>query len=56
MSEHPIYRVELTKEMKNTGSSEKPFYAKIAEHTRVYLFGILIKKVSSTGDFPENKK
>ena len=54
--EHPILEVVLTKEMKDTSKNpDKPFYAKVAEYKKVYLFGILLKRISSTGDFPESK-
>ena len=49
-----IYSVELVKVMKNTaGSGKNPFYAKVEEYKYYRLFGILIKKVSITGEFPD---
>jgi hypothetical protein len=39
--------------MQNTGSKDRPFYAKAGEHKYYRLFGILIKEVTITGDFPD---
>jgi len=57
-SKRAIYSVRLEKVMQNTGTRERPFYAKVEEHKYYRLFGILIKKVSITGNFPdpEDKK
>jgi len=49
----PIYSVKLEKTMQNTGSKDRPFYAKAGEHKYYRLFGILIKEVTITGDFPD---
>jgi len=51
--ERPIYEVEIEKVLKDTGAPNKPFYAKVAEYKRYRLFGILLKKVSVKGDFPD---
>lgn len=51
--ERPIYKVLIEKVLKDTGKPNNPFWSKIAEHKRVWLFGILIKKVSTVGDFPD---
>lgn len=51
--ERPIFSIVTEKVLKNTGTSGKPFYAKVAEHTRTRIFGILIKKVSVVGEFPD---
>lgn len=51
--ERPIYSVVIEKVLKDTGSPGKPFYAKTTEHTRIRLFGLLIKKVSIIGNFPD---
>jgi hypothetical protein len=51
--EHPIYEVELVKDMKDTGQPGKPFFAKVSETKHIRLFGILIKKVTTTGNFPD---
>lgn len=40
--------------MKNTaGAGKSPFYAKVEEYKYYRLFGILIKKVTITGEFPD---
>lgn len=49
-----IYSVEFVKVMKNTAAAGKnPFYAKVEEYKYYRLFGILIKKVKITGEFPD---
>jgi hypothetical protein len=49
-----IYSVEFVKVMKNTaGAGKSPFYAKVEEYKYYRLFGILIKKVTITGEFPD---
>jgi hypothetical protein len=51
--EHPVFEVHIEKVLKDTGSPGKPFYSKVAEYKRFKIFGILISKVSITGEFPD---
>jgi hypothetical protein len=56
--ERPIYEIRLTKVKKDTGTPGRPFFTNVAEYKHYYLFGVLIKKVTITGDVPvpEDKK
>ena len=51
--DRPIFSIKVEKEMKDTGQPGKPFFAKISETKSYRLFGILIKKVHTTGNFPD---
>lgn len=53
LKNRPIFSIKLEKEMKDTGQAGKPFYTKICETKYYRLFGILIAKVYSTGNFPD---
>lgn len=51
--ERPIFEVRIEKTLKNTGSDNRPFFAKESEFKRYYLFGILLVKIKISGDFPD---
>jgi hypothetical protein len=51
--ERPILDVDDEKVLKNTGTEQRPFWAKIGQNRRIRLFGILIFRHTSTGDFPD---
>ena len=51
--EFPILGVTVARELKNTGTDQRPFWAKISETMRVRLLGLLIFKHTNSGNFPE---
>ena len=51
--EFPILGVTVDRELKNTGTEQRPFLAKIRETMRVRLLGLLIFKTTNSGSFPE---
>lgn len=56
--EFPILGVTIDRELKNTGTDQRPFWAKIRETLKVRFLGLLIFKTTNSGNFPEqeNKK
>jgi hypothetical protein len=54
--ERPILKVTDQKIRKNTGTVERPFWTSTDNTRWVRLFGLLIFKHISTGDFPDSKK
>ena len=53
MKNYPIVGVVIEKILQDTGSSGRPFYSKVSEIKKVRLFGVLIYRISTTGNFPE---
>ena len=51
--DHPVLEVIDEKQLKNTGSEQRPFFTKIAETRWVRFLGLLLFKHSSTGNFPD---
>lgn len=51
--EFPILGVTIDRELKNTGTEQRPFFAKIRETMRVRFLGLLIFKTTNSGSFPE---
>ena len=54
--ERPILSVTVGKKLQDTGTNGRSFFAKVSEIKRVYLFGILVFKISITGNFPDPKE
>jgi hypothetical protein len=51
--DRPILSVTVEKTLKDTGTSGRPFYSKIGETKKIRVFGVLVYKLSITGNFPE---
>jgi hypothetical protein len=51
--ERPILEVKDKKELKNTGTESRPFWARVGQTRWVRLFGILLFKHTSEGNFPD---
>jgi hypothetical protein len=49
----PILSVKDEKILKNTGTEQRAFWAKVGVTRRVRFLGILIFKHASTGNFPD---
>jgi len=58
MKQFPIVGVTIEKILQDTGSQGRPFYSKVSEIKWVRVFGVLVYKISTLGNFPEqeNKK
>jgi hypothetical protein len=53
--ERPILGVTVEKILHDTGTNGRSFFAKVSEIKRVRLFGVLLFKISITGNFPDPK-
>jgi hypothetical protein len=49
----PIVGVVIEKILQDTGQPGRPFFSKVSEIKRVRLFGVLVYKISTLGNFPE---
>ena len=52
----PIVRVKDEKELKNTGTEQRPFWSKIGTTRRVYFLIFLVFKHTTSGNFPDPDK
>ena len=53
--ERPVLEATVDKTLKNTGSEDRPFFAKVGSILRLRLLGLLIFKYTGTSTFPELK-
>jgi hypothetical protein len=51
--ERPLLDVKDEKVLKNTGTEQRPFWAKVGEYRWIRLMGLLIFRHSSIGNFPD---
>jgi hypothetical protein len=53
LKDHPIVSVLIEKILQDTGVPGRPFYSKVSETKSIRFFGVLVKKITTIGNFPE---
>jgi len=51
----PILSVVIDKTLKDTGTSGRPFFAKVCQIMRVRFIGLLVFKKTTNGNFPDSE-
>jgi hypothetical protein len=55
LKNHPIVSIVIEKILQDTGVAGRPFYSKVSETKSIRFFGVLVKKITTLGNFPEHE-